>query len=380
MKNIYIIQRVACDYRKEFYHLLHSKLSSENVSLIICSGYPWPGEALVEILEEINVGVRLKNIKIGGNAYWQKGVLKTVRNADLVIFEQANSALVNYYLILKRKLGGKTKTAYWGHGAHLGKTKPHPIRDALKKWLIDKADWWFAYTELSAIIVREAGFPSDRVTVLNNSIDTVSLSKERSRLTDADLNALRKELFPSDDQTKTNHPTGVYCGRLSKLKMIPFLLENIERINKTIPEFRMVVVGDGVDHDKMEAFASHNDWVAWVGPRHGLDRVKYLALGDVWLNPGMVGLSILDSFSLGIPLLTTDNHTHSPEIIYLQHGINGLMTENNLSSYANAVIDLLQNKTYLARLRTGALNSSKLYTCEAMAENFKNGVMKCLAI
>ncbi|VAX24652.1 hypothetical protein MNBD_NITROSPINAE03-597, partial [hydrothermal vent metagenome] len=242
-----------------------------------------------------------------------------------------------------------------------------------------KVDWWFAYTEMSAKIVKGSGFPRERITVTDNAIDTISLINERNKLTEIQLNTLHHKLFPQDGSIASNYPTGVYCGRLTKLKEIPFLLKSLALIHEKIPEFRMIIVGDGIDSGKVDLFCKKNNWVAWVGAKQGLDRVKYLALGDVWLNPGMVGLAILDSFAMGIPLLTTNTRTHSPEITYLQHGVNGLVANHDYQSYADTVVDLLKNKEYLAKLQKGSRDSSKLYSVEIMAEKFKDGVIKCLA-
>ena len=60
------------------------------------------------------------------------------------------------------------------------------------------------------------------------------------------------------------------------------------------------------------------------------------------INPGLVGLSIIDSFAAGIPIITTTSKIHSPEISYLQHNYNGLILENDFELYSKQVIMLLQ--------------------------------------
>ena len=109
-----------------------------------------------------------------------------------------------------------------------------------------------------------------------------------------------------------------------------------------------------------------------------MKRVKYLAQADVFLNPGMAGLSILDAFSVGIPFVTTDCRIHSPEIAYLKNGINGAMSEPTESAFATAVSELIQSDR-LAMIKQNALNDGKKYTIESMTRNFVEGVMKALA-
>jgi glycosyltransferase involved in cell wall biosynthesis len=95
--------------------------------------------------------------------------------------------------------------------------------------------------------------------------------------------------------------------------------------------------------------------------------------------PGLVGLGILDSFALETPIITTNYPFHSPEIDYLENGINGFVTNNNIEDYSKTVIEVLKTKKYLDLIE-GCKVSSEKYTIEAMAENFKNGILSCLKI
>ena len=56
-----------------------------------------------------------------------------------------------------------------------------------------------------------------------------------------------------------------------------------------------------------------------------------------------VGLGILDSFALGIPMVTTDCKIHSPEIAYLKSGRNGLMIADSEEAFIEGVERLLKN-------------------------------------
>ncbi|VAX22197.1 hypothetical protein MNBD_NITROSPINAE02-1488 [hydrothermal vent metagenome] len=379
MKRVCIIQRVMCDYRKKFYLLLHGKLLSENISLVVCAGLPWPGEGFVDVLGELGFGARSENIKIAGKAYWQKGALGPAKNTDLIIFEQANSALINYYLLLKRKLGGKAKVAYWGHGWHFSKNSG--VRNSWKRFFANKTDWWFAYTELSAKNVEKTGFPRDKITVLNNAVDTTSMRNERKKVTATQLAALREELFGQDKLPNSEYVFGVFSGRLVEDKMIPFLLESVELIHEKIPNFRMIIIGDGPEKNRVARFCEKNRWCAWLGrlPTMSERGIIICSLGDIWIHPGAVGLAILDAFSFGIPLVTTDIGVHGPEIAYLEQDVNGMITDHTPLGYATAVVDILNNKDRLENMRRAATRSSELYTVEAMAENYAEGIIKCLS-
>jgi glycosyltransferase involved in cell wall biosynthesis len=103
-------------------------------------------------------------------------------------------------------------------------------------------------------------------------------------------------------------------------------------------------------------------------------------MADVFLLPGSVGLAILDSFAAGLPLLTTELRTHGPEISYLDHGHNGLIIAHDIRAYATAVTDLFKDPNLMARLRTGATQSGCLHSIENMVQNFRLGILSCLAL
>ena len=72
----------------------------------------------------------------------------------------------------------------------------------------------------------------------------------------------------------------------------------------------------------------------------GATRRVLLSISQLMLNPGMVGLSVLDSLVAGTPMVTTAYPHHSPEIVYLHSGQNGLMTDNDVASFVEGVLRL----------------------------------------
>ena len=94
-----------------------------------------------------------------------------LRDADLVLLMQENRLLSNYPFLLKRFFTGP-KIAFWGHGANFQSDAPAGLREQWKRWWLTRVDWWFAYTQPTVDIVRAAGFPAERITRLDNAIDT----------------------------------------------------------------------------------------------------------------------------------------------------------------------------------------------------------------
>jgi glycosyltransferase involved in cell wall biosynthesis len=157
------------------------------------------------------------------------------------------------------------------------------------------------------------------------------------------------------------------------------LVAAIDLIKEAVPNFHFIVVGDGPEGSIVREAASSRNWVHSVGVLKGHDKAVLFKMSHVQLNPGLVGLHVLDAFSAGLPMITTSNSLHSPEIAYLQDGVNGVVVDgDNVHDYAQTVVELLLNdlsRNIMAeRCRADALK----YTVENMAVNFAGGVLAAL--
>jgi hypothetical protein len=99
------------------------------------------------------------------------------------------------------------------------------------------------------------------------------------------------------------------------------------------------------------------------------------------LNPGLVGLSVVDAFALQLPTMTCDLEMHSPEIEYLIDGVNGSVLPPDASpgEYAAEVVRTYADVQLLARLRAGCVDSAQHYSIETMVDNFARGLLDALS-
>jgi glycosyltransferase involved in cell wall biosynthesis len=267
----------------------------------------------------------------------------------------------------------RPRFAYWGHGRNF---QADPDKGKWKRFWAIRCDWWFAYTNETRRILEAYGFPSEKITVFNNTVDTSEVQRYASSITDAELAQLRKGLKIESDAI------GIFVGGLYDRKRIQFLIESGIEIHRRLPSFTLLIIGGGVDRERVEAAAAAHSWIRYIGPRFSREKVAFLKLGRVLLMPGLVGLSILDSAAAGVPVITTNYPYHSPEIAYLESGRNGLMVEDwqNTMAYAEAVVSVLRNEGLHARLARGARETAKLYTIDEMASRFCDGVLAALSV
>jgi glycosyltransferase involved in cell wall biosynthesis len=365
LPTVVISQRRLPHYRVPLFELLREELASREIKLELLLGQGTPSEEKKRDSGSLGWSKQVPtNYFAGEQVCWQP-ICRHLGGAGLVIVSQENALLANHLLMLCPR---NYKLAFWGHGANLQSDKPNGFKERFKRWTTNRVDWWFAYTEMSGDLVTAAGFPASRVTVLNNSVDTSELRRQMESVTAEETLVLRHSLGFGDG------PVGVFVGSLYAGKRLDFLFAAAEEIRQEVADFHLLVLGEGPERDKVRAWCDAHPWAQWAGARFGREKAAYLSMAGVMLNPGLVGLGILDAFVCGVPMLTTDCGIHSPEIAYLKNGSNGVMTANVLGDFAGAAIRLLRDPEALNVLHAGCAKSVAEYTVEKMARRFADGI------
>ena len=130
----------------------------------------------------------------------------------------------------------------------------------------------------------------------------------------------------------------------------------------------------------MEARLAGCDWAHCVGARSGPEKAAFFRRANVILNPGLVGLHVLDAFCAGLPMFTTASARHGPEIEYLEHGRNGFVVADDAAVYAEAVVAVLRDPGRYAAVAAAARASAREYTLDNMVRNFAGGIEDCLRL
>ncbi|MFM2199532.1 MAG: hypothetical protein RLZZ505_2964 [Verrucomicrobiota bacterium] len=369
MPTVLIIQEHMPAFRVPFYERLHELLAERGVALRLIYA---PNQRNTFLKRELSWAEPVA-MRWFGPIAWQP-VLAKSSGQDLVIVQQEMKYAVNPLLQIWSRFGGP-KVAYWGHGRNFQKQPETGVGGAIKRLLSRRVDWWFAYNDLSARVVKDFGFPPERITSVGNAVDTTGMRKRLGELAPEEISTLREShgIFSEN--------VAVYTGGLYPNKRVGFLLEAARMIRAAIPDFELIIIGDGPERAMAAEAAQAEPWIHYLGSKNDHDKVPFWAMAKLLLMPGLVGLVVVDSFALGVPLVTTDFPFHSPEIDYLKDGENGCIVNcgEDVRAYAEAVVSLLQNPTRLGAMKEGALRSAGLHTIENMAKNFAEGVMRCLS-
>lgn len=370
-----IFQHRLLHYRVELFELLRARCLECSIELHLVHGQPTERERLrndVGCLSWANAVVNWNYSLSGQDLIWLP-FPSHLRDADLVILMQENRQLSNYPILLRR-LWSKKKVAYWGHGANFQSDAPSGLRERWKKMLLTKVDWWFAYTQMTVDVLAKAGYPSEQIACLNNAIDTDSFKRELATVSEADLTTVRQEM-----DICAGAPVAIFCGSLYPDKKLDLLVAACDRIHHDSPDFHCVILGDGPSMPYMREAAQSRPWLHLMGVTKGRKKALYFRMSDFMLNPGLVGLHVVDAFCAGLVMATTSGARHSPEVCYLQHGVNGIMTSDSVEAYAQAILALIQDRDRLSQYRIAALAAADVYTLNNMVTQFVGGIVKCLA-
>ncbi|OZD07968.1 hypothetical protein CH275_05200 [Rhodococcus sp. 06-235-1A] len=309
-------------------------------------------------------------IKVGGRHLIFKSVRTILeRHYDLIILEQAIRNLETYALLLHPKT--KRKIAYWGHGQTFTVHKKSS-EEALKTRLTKNSVWFFGYTQAGVDAVVASGYPQPKTTVVQNSIDTAALKRDLASVTDTQIQRF------SNLHGLTRGLTGIYIGGLDAAKRIGTLLETAQLIHSKVPNFRLIIAGDGDQAGMVGDWARDHQWAVTLGPIFGSEKALALRSADFMLNPGRVGLTAVDSLTSGLPMLTTNWPFHAPEFSYLTNGDTAVVSDDNPTSLADEAAALMAAPEELARMSAACVRDSAQYTTEAMVMRFVHGIQGAL--
>ena len=370
MNKVVIIQRTLKFYRLPFYNFLKRKLEENGITLVLIYG---KDDNIKFNDAAIDWGIAIRNYKINlfGRSLYYQPVLQYIHDADLIIVEQASKLLINYYLWFLNLIGYK-KLAFWGHGIDFQNDNSNSISEFVKKIMTRKVHWFFAYTSLSKRVLETMGYPAERITTTDNTIDVEQIYEGRKKLYKKDLSKIKNQLGIQSENIC------LFVGGLYKEKRLDFLIESLLVVKKKIGDFQFIVIGDGPEKNNIVNIAVKQKWIHYVGFKDNKEKLPYTEISKLLIIPSLVGLSIIDSFVSGVPLVTTDAKGHGPEIEYLENGVNGIMTKNTVTAYSSSIIELLQSEEKRFMLVEGCRQSAKKYTITNMVNNFYSGLVNAL--
>lgn len=364
MTRIAVVQPYVPTYRLPFFDGLRTALSKDGVELSVVAGQavaeqraradaadaPWLEQVPPRI---VRMGRRNISLTLSyGN--W--------KNADAVIVPHQGTSL-DALIALTQK---PTKVGVWGHIAPY--TSPlNPIDGAVERWQLRRAAHVFAYVESGAQYALDNGARPNRVTTLNNTIDTTALNSEMSMITKDDMSA-----FCSTHKIPAG-PYFAYVGGIDTSKRIDLLVEAFELLVARQPNAHLVVAGRGAQENLL-ARGVDRAYITHLGYADIRSKALLLRGALAIANPGRVGLIAVDALVAKRPVVTTAWPWHAPEIEYLHEGLSLFTSESTPDAYAKVLASILE-ESHAEDARVWPAPPSMT----AMIENFRRGALQLIA-
>ncbi len=350
MRNVFLIHQDKIQhYRVSIYNYLSKYLSDNGYQLDVISNS-------IEGGSPYRINFRFKKIKL--NTLNIINVNKKINPEAIIFFVN----LKNLYLfpILLWCKRNKIKTIYWGHAIDLG-NKQAVFKNFCYNLEHRLVDALLLYAPHLLQYVKPKWH--SKCFIANNTLD---LSDRH--MPDVDPQEVKKKYKII---TKKNI---IYVGRIQKRKGLDLLLNALTLIDDG--SVGLVLVGP--NHDCDIDFSGYGN-VYLLGPLFKRDLAEIMLSMDVSCIPKWVGLSIVDAFYFGLPLVTTDVD-HPPEISYFKNGINGFMVPDG---DVNAMADRLRVLLYDDDLRESMGKAARREILEKasinqMCEGFRKAIDYCL--
>jgi len=277
-------------------------------------------------------------------------------NPDVIIYWINLKNIYLFPLLLWLKCSNR-KFIYWGHGIDLlGKRciRLKYLAYSLEHWISDAI---ILYGDHLRINVKSRF--QNKIFIANNTLNFDNYGLDRSNRG----NILAKY--------KITTGKNIICiGRMQKRKRIDHLYNAFVLLNRK--DIGLIFVGP--DHDGILQYINGKN-IFKIPPIYGSERLDLLFASDIFCLPGAVGLSIVDAFYCGLPIVTEAGDM-SPEIMYLKDGINGFIVPQGdikqLAAKLNILLadDVLREKFSQAAQREIMTNGH----IERMCEGFLNAL------
>jgi len=228
------------------------------------------------------------------------------------------------------------KLIYWGIGVSTGKGFDFDKKfDRLRFFFASQVDALLFYSEYPIQKYIKSGFSKSRLFVAHNTVagaDTLESNVEGDLI--------------------------LFIGSIEKRKKIIELIDAfLEAYNFFNKKIKLMIIGEGSEKENLENYVNSSllkekiEFKGAIIESNILE--KYYKRAIVSVSPGQAGLSVLTSFSYGIPFLCRKDAITGGERINIQDGHNGYQYEGG--------------KQELSRLLTSLVNDS--FLCQSMREN-----------
>ena len=348
MKKLVIVQTVTPDYRAVFFDTIQAALGNRFEL--------YAGDFYFQKSIKSSDAINKRSIKnfyfFGRKLLFQFGLMHLLFRNDALVLEMNPRILSNWIILILRKITNK-ETILWGHAwpreGQSSKT------NRLRKTMQRLASQIVVYTNTQR---DELAKVMSGKTILSATNSVIS---SKDMITNTDENRIESILF---------------VGRLVADKKPLFLLQSFHSIIESLPKTTsLIFAGEGPESEKLQQYIiEHNleKKVFLKGHVGNYEELKKLYFQSLFsTSPGYVGLSAIQSFGFGVPMLVSKDENHSPEIEAVTKLNSQFFKTDDISDCGNMILQFFDNKSFWVEQRTKITEDcKKKYSSENMAKTF----------
>lgn len=184
----------------------------------------------------------------------------------------------------------------------------------LYKVILRQSKLVYGYNSSSKKYFVHLGIPSEKIVVLNNTVDTLILKKV--------INNSSKDL--PQDMAKFYDPSKKYIIFVGSLLPTKRIEDFKEIMNKLKGNYTLLIVGSGKENytQKLKQLFSDIDCV-FLGYKKPEELLPYYNIASFCILPGLGGLSINQAMAYGVPVLCT--HADGAEEDVVKNDVTGYL-------------------------------------------------------
>jgi glycosyltransferase involved in cell wall biosynthesis len=236
------------------------------------------------------------------------------------------------------------------------------VKEVIDRWLgvfMQQCQHIVVPSESIRDLLSELYGVHEYVTVIPTGIDLTPYSRPTDR------HHFRQQKGWGEDKVL------ISVGRLAQEKNWPLLLEAVAEVMQVIPNTRLVILGDGEERDSLQNQAQElgiAEQVELPGSVPFAEVPKHLFAADLFCFASITetqGLVTLEAMAANLPVVAVAGSGTSDVIT---HQVEGLLTDNDASALAQAIIRALQDDDLRQSLRTAARVKTHTYDTKRQAE------------
>jgi len=249
------------------------------------------------------------------------------------------------------------------------------------RWILNKATKIVCVSYgLKAQLIDEFQVSSSKISVIYNGVDIIS------------INRLKNKRLPKVLSNKIlDSPTCVLLGRLVKKKGHILALNIFEKVLKSIPTARCIIMGTGPEEINIKQYINKHKLQKSIILTGLIDNpYEILSKANVFLFTSLYegfGNTIIEAMACGVPVISSnclygpleilsgkaDYSEKNNSILYSKYGIlfpNNAAAQYNLDQIANIIIHLMKSKDLKDRYSTKSIERSKMFSSTNMTHHY----------